>query len=107
MKPLTRERSAASRVPAIPAAAAIMLGLASSVSPAAAQDDKYATAEELGLMKGFPPPADKQVTKANAIQNAPYNRWAYQHMRMIYPSAPVRCPDTAIAIERVIDSDFE
>ncbi len=65
-----------------------LLGVGANQALLLAQD-KYATAEELGLMKGFPPPPDKRVTKANAIQNPPYNRWAYQHMRMFFPSAPI------------------
>ena len=42
----------------------------------------YSTAAELKLMEGFPPPPDKQVTKATALQTPPFNRWSYQHMRM-------------------------
>lgn len=73
-----------------------------------AQDnDKYATAEELGLMKGFPPPADKRITKANAIQNPPYNRWAYQHMRMFYPTANIPAADKPAPLSKTIDWDFE
>ncbi len=53
-------------------------------------EDPYATASELGLMQGFPPPADKRVDRSNALMRAPYNRWSYLHMRTIYPSAPVR-----------------
>ncbi len=66
---------------------ALAVGLGSFMIPAyVVAQDKYATAEELGLMQGFPPPRDKQVTKANALQRAPFNRWSYLHMRMIYPS---------------------
>jgi CubicO group peptidase (beta-lactamase class C family) len=53
-------------------------------------EDPYATAKEHGLMEGFPPPPEKRVDRSNALQVAPYNRWAYQHMRTIFPSAPVR-----------------
>jgi len=53
-------------------------------------DDPYATAAELGLMVGFPPPPGKRVDRTNALMTPPYNRWAYQHMRTLYPSAPVR-----------------
>jgi CubicO group peptidase (beta-lactamase class C family) len=65
--------------------------------------DKYATADELKLMQGFPPPPDKQVTRANALQTPPFNRWSYLHMRMIYPSAPIAAADKAIAIDKTID----
>ncbi len=52
-------------------------------------NDPYATAPELGLMEGFPPPPDKRVDRSNALMVPPYNRWAYLHMRTIYPSAAV------------------
>ena len=32
----------------------------------------YSTAAELKLMEGFPPPLDKRVTKATALQTAPF-----------------------------------
>ena len=53
-------------------------------------DDPYASAHELGLMEGFPPPPGKRVNRSNALMTPPYNRWAYLHMRTIFPSAPVR-----------------
>jgi len=36
------------------------------------------SAHDLGLMRGFPPPRDQQVTHANQLY-APYNRWSFQH----------------------------
>ncbi len=65
--------------------------------------DPYATAEELGLMRGFPPPAGKRVTRANALMKAPYNRWSYQHMRTVYPSAPVACSERSTPVTVEID----
>jgi CubicO group peptidase (beta-lactamase class C family) len=38
-----------------------------------------------GLMTGFPPAPDTQVTLAN-WQDPPYSRWAFKHMREIIPS---------------------
>jgi len=38
-----------------------------------------------GLMTGFPPAPDAQVTLAN-WQDPPFNRWAFRHMREIIPS---------------------
>ena len=73
----------------------------------AAQDNKYATAAELGLMQGFPPPPDKQVTKANALLKAPFNRWSYLHMRMIYPSAPIPAAEKPAPISKTIDWSIE
>ena len=46
------------------------------------------TAQQLGLMQGFPAPEGKQVTKANYMF-APYNRWSFQHMRYFNPTAPI------------------
>lgn len=51
---------------------------------------RFATAHELGLMEGFPPPPEKRVNRSNALMKPPFNRWSYQHMRTIYPSARVR-----------------
>ncbi len=46
------------------------------------------TAEQLGLMQGFPPAEGKQATKANYMF-APYNRWSFQHMRYFNGTAPI------------------
>ena len=43
--------------------------------------------EEL-LMKGFPPPAEHQVTLAN-WRKPPFNKWAFQHVCEIVPSAEI------------------
>jgi CubicO group peptidase (beta-lactamase class C family) len=40
------------------------------------------------LMTGFPPPPDGQVTLAN-WRTAPFNRWAFQHVREIVPAADI------------------
>lgn len=66
--------------------------------------DPYATAEELGLMQGFPPPPGKRVDRSNALMAAPFNRWAYLHMRTIYPSAAVSISDTVRPLDVEIDS---
>ncbi len=39
-------------------------------------------------MTGFPPSADDQVTLAN-WRTSPFNRWAFQHVREIVPSADI------------------
>ncbi len=85
----------------------LAMGLSTAPMVTQAATDKYASAEELGIMQGFPPPPDKQVTKANAIQNPPYNRWAYQHMRMFFPSAPVQAADKPFPLSKTIDWSFE
>jgi hypothetical protein len=40
--------------------------------------EKPKTANELGLMQGFPPSADKRVTHENQLLG-PYNRWSFQN----------------------------
>jgi len=48
------------------------------------------TAADLGLMAGAPPfPTPAQVSLAN-WQEAPYNRWAFQHVRDLIPTARIR-----------------
>jgi CubicO group peptidase (beta-lactamase class C family) len=39
-------------------------------------------------MRGFPPAAESQVTLAN-WRTAPFNRWAFQHVRELVPSADI------------------
>ena len=67
-------------------------------------DDPYATAAELGIMVGFPPPPDKRVDRTNALMVPPYNRWSYQHMRTVFPSAPVRTAEEPRPVAVDIDS---
>jgi len=74
------------------------------VYDSAVSDDPYATAQDLGLMVGFPPPPGKRVDRSNALMTPPYNRWSYQHMRTVYPSAPVRNGASVRPIEVDIDS---
>jgi len=74
---------------------------------AALAADPFATAADLRLMEGFPPPPDRRVTKSNALLDPPYNRWAYQHMRMFFPSTPVASADKPIALDKAIDKGLE
>lgn len=46
------------------------------------------SARELGVMQGFPPPADKRVDRGN-YEHPPFYRWAAQNMRLIMPTAAV------------------
>lgn len=43
---------------------------------------------DLGLMTGFPPTPGHQVTLAN-WRSSPFNRWAFQHVRELVPSANI------------------
>jgi len=49
---------------------------------------RYRTAAELGLMRGTPAPADRLVTLAN-WQDPPFNRWGFQHVRDLIPTARI------------------
>ena len=44
-----------------------------------------ATAGDKGLMRGFPPSNEQLVTKANWLM-PPFNRYAFQHVREIFPT---------------------
>ena len=58
-------------------------------STAQAGARERAPSDGTGLMTGFPPALEAQVTLAN-WQDPPYNRLAFRHMREIIPSQPVR-----------------
>lgn len=57
-----------------------------------------ATAKELGLMVGSPPPAGSQVTISNFLQ-APYNRWSLRHLREIVPTRSVAAGETVAVLD--------
>ena len=50
--------------------------------------DPYASARELGLMLGTPPPPEARVTRGNWFY-APHNRWAFSNMTLLVPTAEV------------------
>jgi len=81
----------------------VSLGLLGFSNIALAEADKYANATELKLMEGFPPPPDRRVNRSNALFAAPYNRWSYLNMRMVYPTAGIPNADKSISIEKKID----
>ncbi|GHB21646.1 6-aminohexanoate-dimer hydrolase [Pseudovibrio japonicus] len=83
----------------------LTLGSMQSMKPVIA--DEYATAEELELMQGFPPPVDKRVDRSNALFTSPYNRWSYQNMRSIYPTAGIRNAEVAVPVKTEIDAGIE
>jgi len=47
-----------------------------------------ATTDHQRLMRGAPPPAELQVTRANWLQ-APYSTWAFRHLDQLIPVAAV------------------
>lgn len=65
--------------------------LAADVPPPSAQD--------LGLMVGSPPPAEKQVTYRNFML-PPFNRWGLQHVREVVPTRRVAAPGAAAELPR-------
>ena len=58
-----------------------------------------ATAAELGLMVGDPPAPGALVTLAN-WQDPPFNRWAFQHVRDLIPTARVARGDRVWRLPR-------
>jgi CubicO group peptidase (beta-lactamase class C family) len=58
-----------------------------------------ATAEDLELMRGTPPPDGRRVTLQNWLL-APFNRWSLQHLREIVPTAPIRGADAPASLPR-------
>jgi CubicO group peptidase (beta-lactamase class C family) len=50
--------------------------------------DPYASARQLGLMIGTPPPPEGRVTRGNWFY-APHNRWAFSNMTLIAPTAEI------------------
>ncbi len=68
--------------------------------------DKYATADEMGLMKGFPPPPEKRVDRSSLLKG-PGNRWSYLNMRTLYPTAGIPTADVAVPLKKSIDGAIE
>ncbi|MEO3479686.1 serine hydrolase [Phaeobacter sp. CAU 1743] len=59
---------------------------------------KPKTAREIGIMQGFPPPPEKRPTLEN-WDLAPFNRWSFQNMRRLFPTADVRSgPGAAVPL---------
>jgi hypothetical protein len=51
------------------------------------------------LMRGFPPPPDRQVTLAN-WRLAPFSRWAFHNVRQILPTAAIQRGSSPAALGR-------
>lgn len=51
-----------------------------------------ASARQHGIMQGFPPPPDKRPG-LETWDLPPFNRWSFQHVREVLPTAPVRRGD--------------
>ena len=70
---------------ALLASLSIATGYASTESPTPLDPADYRL-DQLGLMQGFPPAPEKQVTAANYLLQFPNLRWAFHHMRELLPS---------------------
>jgi CubicO group peptidase (beta-lactamase class C family) len=66
----------------------LLLSLSSGSALADAPFEPPATAADLGLMQGFPPPPDQRVTRRNFME-APANRWSFQHIRELQPTREI------------------
>jgi len=53
----------------------------------------------MNVMHGSPPPAEGQVTLAN-WRTAPFNRWAFHHVRELIATAPIRRGEARWAVPR-------
>lgn len=49
---------------------------------------KPQSAAELELMRGYPAPPEKRVTRDNMLE-APFNRWSFRHIRELLPTTEV------------------
>jgi len=72
--------------------AAVFFGALFHPSPVLAQQASSSSESNpvrLKIMQGHPPPPDKLVTQANAMQQ-PYLRWSIQNVRQLHPTAGIR-----------------
>jgi len=53
-----------------------------------------------GMMKGAPPPDDKQVTCENREESQAKMRWAMQHWRELFPTQRIRHSDATMILPR-------
>ena len=87
--------------------ASIMLcvgfGAVATTSSVTAAENEFASHAELGLMQGFPPSEDKRVNRSNALFDVPYNRWSYQNMRSLYPTANIPTANQPVTLDRKIN----
>jgi CubicO group peptidase (beta-lactamase class C family) len=58
---------------------------------------KPRTAQQLGIMRGFPPPPEKRPDLTN-WDLAPFNRWSFMNMRNLFPTVDVKTDHNNIQI---------
>ncbi len=73
---------------------------------AMANENDYATSDEIGLMKGFPPPPEKRVDRSSLLKG-PGNRWLYLNMRQFYPTAAIKNADVPVPVKKSMDGVIE
>ncbi len=69
------------------------------------------TAEELGIMRGFPPPPEKRPGPSN-WDLAPFNRWSFMNIRNLFPTVDVKADQSNVqhlpeALQDLSAVDFE
>ncbi len=84
----------------------LAIGLAAMFQLPLAMADDYATADEMGLMKGFPPPPENRVDRSSLLKG-PGNRWSYLNMRSLYPTAGIANANVSIPVRKSIDGAIE
>ena len=62
---------------------------ANAIAAPALPDPSRVRIDQLQLMQGFPPPVDKQVTKATYLYQYPHMRHAFHHMRELLPTRSI------------------
>ncbi len=82
----------------------VLVAAGLSVAPlsGAAPDAGY---QDLGLMQGFPPAADKRVLRENFME-PPRNRWAFQHIRELQPTREIWRGDGPASVLRAKPLDL-
>ncbi len=68
--------------------------------------DKPLTAAEHAIMAGSPPPPEKRVTLDN-WDRPPFNRWSFQHVREVLPTAEVKCAEAPPSALGQAQQDFD
>ena len=69
-------------------------------------DAAASDAKSLAWMEGFPPPPDKTIAFADGSSWAfPRTRWAFSHMRELFPTANVSRGDAPVALLPRVERD--
>ena len=76
----------------------LMLLVVTCFTPMFAAADPAQTANELGLMKGFPPAEDRRIALGHMLQ-PPSTRWTLQHLREFVPTRNVATGSQVTALK--------